>query len=308
MMSGLHAANKALICWCSDPHSRDTVVKVADVGFLSLLGSMSLTTGWTPRSTLSVIQPLILQAGFSHLVLEMLFNGIAIPAMCASADEDHPDPCKEGQIPTRRQEILERAARKNVAKNRTGLRKDIWLHHVLAVAAFFIVLRSGEFQEEATLLTAVEVTCGLPVAFGQAAKAKQLKGTRSLVLAFLMCSGFVLRVLLTSKLTIPRVLELLSAIFNRGSGAAEVVKTASGVELAGSITKPHRAILVLCSAGLTGLNLLWLGKIFGGVWKVVRRANSILRTKSELAESEGAQGKNDTKPASTKPGAGKKAS
>ena len=27
---------------------------------------------------------LLLQTAFSHLVLEMLFNGIAIPAMCAS--------------------------------------------------------------------------------------------------------------------------------------------------------------------------------------------------------------------------------
>ena len=110
-------------------------VKVADVGFLGLLGSVSLASAWRPLSPLNAVQPVILQASlengeiryippapcfsptldassphyldcfsvcsprhvcalpllllllqtaFSHLVLEMLFNGIAIPAMCAS--------------------------------------------------------------------------------------------------------------------------------------------------------------------------------------------------------------------------------
>jgi hypothetical protein len=42
----------------------------------------------------------------------------------------------------------------------------------------------------------------------QAAKSRQLKGARSLVLGGLMCAGFVLRVGLTARLTVPRVLEV----------------------------------------------------------------------------------------------------
>ncbi|EKX37201.1 hypothetical protein GUITHDRAFT_116615 [Guillardia theta CCMP2712] len=261
-ISGLHAANKALICWCSNPYMRDTVVKVADVGFLGLLGSLSLAAAWNPKSTLMNIQPLILQTGFSHLVLEMLFNGIAIPAMCASAVLENSD---DKIVRTKRQEIMEKAAARNVAQDRvsmtvvsdvepdtgsqTGLRKDIWLHHFLAVAAFIVVLTKGEFTEEATMLTSVECTCALPVAFGQAAKAKQLKGSRSIVLAVLMCSGFILRVLLSAKLTLPRVLELISVL----TGAANPeLRTVSGRVLEGSIMEPHRVMLVLCSFGLTG--------------------------------------------------------
>mmetsp|Transcript_30769 Transcript_30769/g.62349 ORF Transcript_30769/g.62349 Transcript_30769/m.62349 type:complete len:132 (+) Transcript_30769:208-603(+) len=116
--------------------------------------------------------------------------------------------------------------------------------------------------------------------------AKQLKGTRSLVLAVLMTSGFILRVLLTSRLTIPRLLELLQAVFSPGGGP-QVVLTAAGQELAGSIMQPHRALLVLCSGGLTALNVVWLGKIFGGIWKVIRRANSIRRSQSELPDGGG---------------------
>mmetsp|Transcript_1891 Transcript_1891/g.5697 ORF Transcript_1891/g.5697 Transcript_1891/m.5697 type:complete len:271 (-) Transcript_1891:102-914(-) len=244
---------------------RDTVVKVADVGFLGLLGSLSLAAAWNPKSTLMNIQPLILQTGFSHLVLEMLFNGIAIPAMCASAVLENSD---DKIVRTKRQEIMEKAAARNVAQDRTGLRKDIWLHHFLAVAAFIVVLTKGEFTEEATMLTSVECTCALPVAFGQAAKAKQLKGSRSIVLAVLMCSGFILRVLLSAKLTLPRVLELISVL----TGAANPeLRTVSGRVLEGSIMEPHRVMLVLCSFGLTGLNFLWLWKIVHGAWKVITK-------------------------------------
>ena len=58
-------------------------------------------------------------------------------------------------VRTKRQEIMEKAAARNVAQDRvgmtvvndvepdtgsqTGLRKDIWLHHFLAVAAFIVV-------------------------------------------------------------------------------------------------------------------------------------------------------------------------
>ena len=38
---------------------------------------------------------------------------------------------------------------------------------MLAVTAFLVVLTTGEFTEEATMLTSVECTCALPVAFGQ---------------------------------------------------------------------------------------------------------------------------------------------
>ena len=113
------AANKALICWCSDAKHRDTVVKVADVGFLGLLGSLSLAAAWSPAGALSVAQPLILQMGFSHILLEMLFNGIAIPAMCASVVDER-EVHHDGQARSMRQEILEKAAARSVAKNKTG--------------------------------------------------------------------------------------------------------------------------------------------------------------------------------------------
>ena len=58
------------------------------MGFLGLLGTVSLTSAWHPMSPLNVMQPLILETAFSHLILEMLFNGIAIPAMCASEVDD----------------------------------------------------------------------------------------------------------------------------------------------------------------------------------------------------------------------------
>lgn len=41
------------------------------------------------------------------------------------------------------------------------------LYLVVACAAFVVVLMTGEFHEEAVLLTAVECTCALPVAFSQ---------------------------------------------------------------------------------------------------------------------------------------------
>jgi esterase/lipase len=46
----------------------------------------------------------------------------------------------------------------------------------------------------------------------QAVGSKMLKGTRSILLAGLMVGGFTLRVLLSSHLTVPRVLELSAAI------------------------------------------------------------------------------------------------
>ena len=115
------AGNKALICWCSDAKQRDTVVKVADVGFLGLLGSFSLAAAWSPTQALAAAQPLILQMGFSHILLEMIFNGIAIPAMCASEVDERDILHSEEQIRTKRQEILEKAAARSVAKNKSGI-------------------------------------------------------------------------------------------------------------------------------------------------------------------------------------------
>lgn len=191
--------------------------------------------------------------------------------MCAGENDDR---SSSDVDMGKRQEIMQKAVKGNIARDQTGLRKDIWLHHILAVTAFMIVLTTGEFHEEATMLTSVECTCALPVAFGQAAKAKQLKGLRSLVLAFLMCSGFALRVMLAAKLTIPRVLQLLMSVLpflRPGGGAQEPLKSVSGRILQGTITAPHRIVLVGCSAGLTALNVIWLCKIVGGVWKVVTR-------------------------------------
>ena len=98
------------------------MVKVADVGFLGLLGSMSLVAAWSPNAALSVAQPLILQMGFSHILLEMIFNGIAIPAMCASVVDERDIQNSGGQVRSRRQEILEKAAARSVAKNKTGVK------------------------------------------------------------------------------------------------------------------------------------------------------------------------------------------
>jgi hypothetical protein len=56
------AANKALICWCSESTQHDTIVKVADVGFLGLLGTLALSAAWAPLSGLQYAHTLILQA------------------------------------------------------------------------------------------------------------------------------------------------------------------------------------------------------------------------------------------------------
>ena len=285
LISALHAANKALVCWCTDATLRETVVKVADVGFLGLLGSMSLAAGWNAvDNPLTRVQPLILETAFSHLVLEMAVNGLAIPAMCASEVEER----GRDIALSKRQEIMQKAVKGNVAQSKTGLRRDIWLHHVLAVSAFAIVLMRGEFQEEATMLTSVECTCALPVAFGQAAKAKQLKGARSLVLGGLMTLGFVMRVLLTAKLTLPRVLQVWSALGaslrgDGNKGMAEPLRSVSGRVLEGSITEPHRLVLVGCSFGLTALNAVWLCKIVAGIFKVITRGGKRSKDKGSGA-------------------------
>jgi hypothetical protein len=121
------------------------VVKVADVGFLGLLGSLSLAAAWSPTAALSVAQPLILQMGFSHILLEMIFNGIAIPAMCASVVDERDIHHSDGQERSQRQEILEKAAARSVAKNKTGLdfssrdnnfveSKRMEMHHALFIS------------------------------------------------------------------------------------------------------------------------------------------------------------------------------
>merc|ERR1712110_906806 len=103
------------------------------------------------------------------------------------------------------------------------------------------------------------------------------KGARSWLLALLMCSGFLLRVCLSAKLTVPRFLEVVTTMvpFLRPDGSELApLKTVSGKVLEGSITAPHRIALVGCSAGLTGLNVIWLCKIVGGIWKVVTRGRA----------------------------------
>lgn len=49
----------------------------------------------------------------------------------------------------------------------SGILLKLTLYLVVACAAFVVVLMTGEFHEEAVLLTAVECTCALPVAFSQ---------------------------------------------------------------------------------------------------------------------------------------------
>jgi len=195
-------------------------------------------------------------------------------------------PAVEGK----QQGVLEAAAARSVGRRQLGLRLDIWVHHLLAVAAMFIVLQSGEFHEEATMLTAVECTCALPVAFGQAAQAGMLHGARSSVLGVLMVVGFVARVWLSGKLTVPRAVELYGAWAGTGQGAGDgALRDATGEVMDGSITAAHRVALVFCSVGLTALNVVWLVKITSGVWKVFRKR--LFPTEAEKRERTEARAK-----------------
>lgn len=93
-----------------------------------------------------------------------------------------------------------------------------------------------------------------------------------IVTAHCRCAGFVLRVALTSRLTVPRLLELASAIFHGRD--TQPVRSKNGKDVGGSILEPQRIVLILGSAGLTGLNVLWLCKILSGVWKVFARGRN----------------------------------
>ena len=54
-------------------------------------------------------------------------------------------------------------------------------------------------------------------------------------------------------------------------GDTKPVRSVNGREIGGSIREPHRILLIVGSVGLTGLNMIWLGKILSGVWKVLAR-------------------------------------
>jgi hypothetical protein len=95
---------------------------------------------------------------------------------------------------------------------------------------------------------------------------------RLIITALCRCAGFVLRVALTSRLTIPRLLELASAIVH--GQHTQPVRSVNGKDVGGSILEPQRVVLILGSAGLTGLNVLWLCKILSGVWKVLARGRN----------------------------------
>lgn len=154
-----------------------------------------------------------MQTGLAHLSFECVYNGILMPRMArgdkngtvavASSSSASSSASSPGVAVAAAD--LTKAAR---PQSTAGLRPDIWLHHGFALGCFSIVLTTGEFLEEAVMLTAVEATCALPVAFTQAAQGKILKGARSIALAGLMVGGFTLRVLLSSHLTLPRVYGL----------------------------------------------------------------------------------------------------
>jgi hypothetical protein len=81
----------------------------------------------------------------------------------------------------------------------------------------------------------------------------------------------MLRVALSSRLTLPRVLELASAL-RRGRGGP--VTSVSGKAMEGTMLEGPRALLVLGSLGLTSLNVVWLAKILLGVCKIFARGRS----------------------------------
>ena len=67
------------------------------------------------------------------------------------------------------------------------------------------------------------------------------------------------------------MLELASAL--RANGDTSPVKSVSGKQIGGSILETQRILLIGGSAGLTGLNVLWLCKIFTGIWKAFARSH-----------------------------------
>jgi hypothetical protein len=131
------------------------------------------------------LQVLILQSGLAHLSFECVYNGIMMPRMVKKAQEEESKgeldetAVATGTIPARSPSPARAKtfktwnstwnASKQLMQRRqnVGLRPDIWVHHGLALGCFAIVLSTGEFLEEAVMLTAVETTCALPVAFGQ---------------------------------------------------------------------------------------------------------------------------------------------
>jgi len=107
------------------------------------------------------VQPLILQAGVSHLALEMAFNGVAIPALCgleqdSGAPRDEPRPAAPGA-----QGVLEAAAARSVGRRALGLRPDIWAHHVFAVLAIVIVLQVARPAAPFVLCSLCSALCAL---------------------------------------------------------------------------------------------------------------------------------------------------
>lgn len=56
LMWAAHAANKALMCWCTRAEARESIMKVSDVGFLGLLGGLALTCSFAPAAGLASAQ------------------------------------------------------------------------------------------------------------------------------------------------------------------------------------------------------------------------------------------------------------
>lgn len=142
---------------------------------------------------LESLQVLILQSGLAHLSFECVYNGIMMPHLAKHEDEERPKgeledtavatatiPARSSS-PTRAKTFKTWNSTWNASKlsmqrrQNVGLRRDIWIHHGLALGCFAIVLTTGEFLEEAVMLTAVETTCALPVAFGQVRRLSKRK-------------------------------------------------------------------------------------------------------------------------------------
>eukprot|EP00960_Hanusia_phi_P031825 749490-Hanusia_phi.AAC.6 len=250
----------------------------------------------------------------------MLFNGIAIPAMCASAVLENSD---DKIVRTKRQEIMEKAAARNVAQDRVSATLKHCLRnlhltldwtekrHLAPSLLGSCCVHSGADQRRVHRRSNHAHVCRVHLCSPrglwsgsqrpariddphhplQAAKAKQLKGPRSPDVLGLHPARPSLRQVDSparagaafSADVISSSPALVMLTMCMGSGAAKPeLQTVSGRVLEGSITEPHRVLLVLCSFGLTGLsllrpvplphrnaglNFLWLWKIVHGAWK-----------------------------------------
>ena len=75
-------------------------------------------------------------------------------------------------------------------------------------------------------------------------------------------------------------MELATALWRNGD--VQPVQSVTGKHIGGSILEAQRVLLILGSAGLTGLNVLWLCKILSGVWKAFARGHRNRETDTKI--------------------------